>query len=78
MCGSVTLAAAKSASIAGLASVVVLGVVREGTLTAGLDLLTVAGSPSLDLGSFVVAPLVSWAVAVAVARQTPVPTAPVS
>ncbi len=65
-------------SIAGLASVVVLGVVREGTLTAGLDLLTVAGSPSLDLGSFVVAPLVSWAVAVAVARQTPVPTAPVS
>jgi Na+/proline symporter len=58
-------------SLAGLVSVVVLGGVRDGTLEAGLDLLTVASSPGLDLGAFVVAPLVAGVVAVGVARLTP-------
>ena len=48
-------------SLAGLASVVVLGVIQEGTLQGGIDLLTVASSPDLDVGSFILAPLVSGA-----------------
>ena len=55
-------------SLAGLASVVVLGIVEDGSLEAGIDLLTVASSPNLDLGSFVLAPVVSGLVAVALTR----------
>ncbi|MET0881833.1 MAG: sodium:solute symporter, partial [Acidimicrobiales bacterium] len=61
-------------SVAGLASVVVLGWIQEGTLQGGIDLLTVATSPDLDVWSFVLAPVVSGAVALAVGRVT-VPSA---
>ena len=64
-------------SVAGLASVVILGWIQEGTLEGGIDLLTVATSPDLDVWSFVLAPLVSGAVALAVGRVT-VPSAPIS
>lgn len=54
-------------SIAGLIAVVALGWVQEGSIGGGIDLLTVASSPDLDLGSFLIAPaasgLVAWAVA---------------
>ncbi len=52
-------------SIAGLASVFVLGWIQGGSPGDGIDLLTVASSPDLDLGSFVIAPLASGAVALA-------------
>jgi len=61
-------------SVAGLASVVILGWIQEGTLQGGIDLLTVATSPDLDVWSFILAPLVSGAVALAVGRVT-VPSA---
>jgi Na+/proline symporter len=50
-------------SVAGLAAVVVLGWVQGGSLTDGLELLTLPDG--LDLGAFVWAPLVSGAVALA-------------
>ena len=58
-------------SLAGLASVVVLGVLQEGTLQGGIDLLTVASSPDLDVGSFILAPLVSGLVAEVFVRLSP-------
>ena len=58
-------------SLAGLASVVVLGVIQEGTLQGGIDLLTVASSPDLDVGSFILAPLVSGLVAEVFVRLSP-------
>ena len=65
-------------SLAGLASVVVLGVVQESTLQAGIDLLTVASSPDLDMGAFIIAPLVSGLVAEAFVRLSPRQPTPVS
>ncbi len=65
-------------SVAGLASVVILGWIQEGTLQGGIDLLTVATSPDLDVWSFILAPLVSGAVALAVGRVTAPSAAPVS
>jgi solute:Na+ symporter, SSS family len=58
-------------SLAGLASVVALGGIQEGTLQGGVDLLTVASSPDLDVGAFIVAPLVSGLVAEAFVRLSP-------
>ncbi len=57
-------------SLAGLLAVFVLGVTQDG-IDGGFDLLTVAASPSLDLGSFVWAPIVSGVVALAVDRLAP-------
>jgi Na+/proline symporter len=54
-------------SLAGLAAVFVLGVTQDG-VEGGIDALTVASSPNLDLGSFVWAPVVSGAVAWALSR----------
>jgi Na+/proline symporter len=51
-------------SVAGLLAVFVLGLTQDG-VEGGIDLLTVASSPDLDLGSFVWAPVVSTAVALA-------------
>jgi Na+/proline symporter len=65
-------------SLAGLASVFVLGWLQEGEPTGGLDLLTVASAPNLDLGSFVWAPIVSTVAALAVARLGRRRPAPVS
>jgi SSS family solute:Na+ symporter len=65
-------------SLAGLLAVVALGVIEDGSLGAGLDLLTVASSPDLDLGSFLWAPLVSGLVAEAFARISPRTAVPVS
>ena len=64
-------------SIAGLLAVFVLGLTQDG-VQGGLDLLTVASSPAFDLGSFVWAPLVSTAVALAltgVGRPAPAASA---
>ena len=63
-------------SLAGLASVVVLGVIQESTLQGGIDQLTVASSPDLDVGAFILAPLVSGLVAeafVRLSRRQPTP-----
>jgi len=57
-------------SVAGLLAVFFLGMTQDG-VEGGLDLLTVAASPNLDLGSFVWAPIVSGAVALAVDRVSP-------
>ncbi len=65
-------------SLAGLASVVVLGVVQESTLQGGIDQLTVASSPDLDMGAFIIAPLVSGLVAEAFVRLSPRQPTPVS
>jgi Na+/proline symporter len=65
-------------SLAGLASVVVLGVIQEGTLQGGIDQLTVASSPDLDVGAFILAPLVSGLVAEAFVRLSPRQPTPVS
>jgi hypothetical protein len=54
-------------SLAGLAAVFVLGLTQDG-FEGGIDALTVASSPNLDLGSFVWAPVVSGAVAFALSR----------
>jgi hypothetical protein len=54
-------------SLAGLLAVFVLGLTQDG-VDGGFDLLTVAASPSLDLGSFVWAPIVSGLAALAVDR----------
>jgi Na+/proline symporter len=64
-------------SLAGLLSVFVLGLAQDG-VQGGVDLLTVASSPDLDLGSFVWAPIVSAVVALAVDRVSPRQAAPVS
>lgn len=63
-------------SLAGLLAVFLLGVVQEGDVQGGVDLLTVASSPGLDLGSFLIAPAASAVVAVLVARAArPAPVA---
>jgi Na+/proline symporter len=64
-------------SLAGLLAVFVLGLTQDG-VQGGVDLLTVASSPDLDLGSFVWAPIVSAVVALAVDRVFPRQAAPVS
>lgn len=57
--------AALAGAVAGLLGVVALGVVRDGTLAAGLRLLVVQTGPAgLDLGAFVVAPVVAGVVTV--------------
>jgi Na+/proline symporter len=56
-------------SLAGLLAVFVLGVTQDG-IEGGVDLLTVASSPDLDLGSFVWAPVVSGLVALALTRTS--------
>ncbi|MDP8959129.1 MAG: sodium:solute symporter [Actinomycetota bacterium] len=74
--------AALAGGLAGLAGVVVLGWVTRGSLGAGLHLLTLPSTEAggLDLGAFVVAPLVSglvtWLASLALpAEQVPRPVA---
>jgi hypothetical protein len=55
----VTGAGAMAGSMAGLAAVLVYGVVTRGGLEGGWAVLTIADSPALDLGATVVALLVS-------------------
>jgi Na+/proline symporter len=59
-------------SLSGLLAVFLLGVTQDG-VEGGVDLLTVASSPSLDLGSFVWAPVASTVVALTVDRFAPRP-----
>ena len=57
--------AALAGAVAGLVGVVALGVVRDGGVAAGLRLLVVQTGPAgLDLGAFVVAPVVAGVVTV--------------
>jgi Na+/proline symporter len=64
-------------SLAGLLAVFVLGLTQDG-VEGGVDLLTVASSPNLDLGSFVWAPVVSTVVALALRGVGTREPAPVS
>lgn len=58
-------AAALAGAVAGLAAVVALGIVRDGSVLAGLRLLAVQRGPAgLDLAAFVVAPLAAGIVTV--------------
>lgn len=62
----VTTPSALAGSVTGLASVVVLGWIRDGGVVEGLRLLTLPGAVP-DFGAFVVAPLASGAVTVLLA-----------
>jgi len=62
-----TGAGAIAGSVGGLVAVFVWGVVDTGGVAGGFGALTVAGSPTLDLGAFVVAVVASAVVAFAVA-----------
>ncbi|MBK5223254.1 MAG: sodium:solute symporter [Acidimicrobiia bacterium] len=66
----VTGTGALAGSVAGLVAVFTLGVVSDGGLEGGWAMLTVAASPTLDLGAFVWAPVVSTVVALAASVGT--------
>ena len=65
---TVTGAGALAGSLAGLAAVFVQGILTRGGLAGGWASLTVADAPTLDLGAFLTAVVVSTAVALATSR----------